>query len=171
MKDDPQFEKILFPVPVEELGGRHLDHLVTQYKLYVDMADKVSTRRMVANTFFVGMNTAVAGALAVSLRDSLDIPRNLLFGPAIAALLMCLTWWMLILSYRQLNAGKYRVILAMEKRLPSSPYTAEWAALSDGRSKRDYLQITNIELLVPWLFAAIHVALGVVVFQRHFPSS
>ena len=40
------------------------DRLLEQYKLYVEMADRISQRRGAANTCFLTFNTAVVGALA-----------------------------------------------------------------------------------------------------------
>lgn len=152
----------------ETYGKEYSYHALRQYELCVEMADRVSSRRMIANSFFVGMNTAVVGALAIALKEGLIQSRTLVVAPATAAILMCIAWWMMVLSYRQLNAGKFKVILAMERYLPLAPYAAEWAALDGGKSRRDYLQTTKVELLVPWLFAGIHVALTVAILVRAF---
>lgn len=152
----------------EAYGEDYRYHALRQYQISVEMADRVSNRRMLANSFFVGMNTAVVGALAVALKEGLIASRTLVVAPATAAVLMCIAWWMMVLSYRQLNAGKFRVILAMERELPFAPFAAEWAALDSGRSRRRYLQTTTVELLVPWLFAGIHVALTVAILVKAF---
>ena len=36
-------------------------HLLEQYKLYVQMADNISARRQTANSFFLTLNTTIAG--------------------------------------------------------------------------------------------------------------
>ncbi len=43
----------------ENYGGEFNQHLFEQYKLYVKMADRISARRMLANSFFVGVHTAL----------------------------------------------------------------------------------------------------------------
>ena len=44
-------------------GTEFENHLFGQYKLYVDMADRVSSRRMLANSFFVGGTYSPRGRL------------------------------------------------------------------------------------------------------------
>ena len=165
---DENITKALFATPAGQYGDDYRYHSLRQYQMYVEMADRVSNRRMLANSFFVGMNTAVVGALVFALRAGLITTRALVLAPACAAILMCAAWWMMVLSYRQRNAGKFRVILAMERGLPLAPFSAEWIALEADRSRRDYLQITRVELLVPWLFAGIHVALTIAILVRAF---
>jgi hypothetical protein len=167
-QDDDPITAALHANSPEEYGEDYQYHALRQYQISVEMADRVSNRRMLANSFFVGMNTAVVGALAVALKEGLITSRTLVVAPATAAVLMCIAWWMMVLSYRQLNAGKFRVILAMERVLPFAPYAAEWAALDSGHSRRRYLQTTTVELLVPWLFAGIHVALSVAILVKAF---
>lgn len=163
---DDSISRALLVTTPEAYGEDYDYHALRQYQMCVEMADRVSSRRMIANSFFVGMNTAVVGALAVALKEGLITSRTLVIAPATAATLMCVAWWMMVLSYRQLNAGKFKVILAMEKQLPFAPFAAEWVALEGGRSRRDYLQTTKVELLVPWLFAGIHIALTVAILVK-----
>ena len=165
---DDRFTDVLHAAPPEVYGADYRYHALRQYQMCVEMADRVSNRRMLANSFFVGMNTAVVGALAVALKEGLIASRTLVIAPATAAVLMCVAWWMMVLSYRQLNAGKFRVIVVMERELPFAPFTAEWAALDAARSRRTYLQTTTVELLVPWLFAGIHVALTIAILVKAF---
>lgn len=146
----------------EAYGEEYRRHLMEQYRLYVEMSERLSSRRMLANSFFTGMNTAVVGALAIALKERLIEPVGLILAPVTAALLMCVAWWLMIVSYRKLNGGKFEVILAMERLLPLAPFTAEWAVLGRGEQGRRYRPITSVELLVPWLFASIHVALAIV---------
>ncbi len=42
-----------------------LNLVMDQYKLYVEMADRVSARRSLANTFFLTLNTAIFTAIGV----------------------------------------------------------------------------------------------------------
>ncbi|MFO1508244.1 MAG: hypothetical protein U1F31_00540 [Steroidobacteraceae bacterium] len=165
---DEDVERVLLPLAQKDYGADYRLHALREYELYVEMADRVSNRRMLANSFFVGMNTAVVGALAIALKEGLIQSRTLVIAPATAAVLMCVAWWMMVLSYRQLNAGKFRVILAMERHLPFAPFAAEWKALDGASSRREYLQTTKVELLVPWLFAGIHVALTIAILVKAF---
>lgn len=137
------------------------DHaaILDQYKLYVEMADRISVRRGLANTFFLTLNTAVLTTIGVVWSRP---PRHATSGlaiPLVVLLAECVTWFWLVRSYRQLSAAKYAVIGALEERLPASPYwNAEWKALGEGRDRARYWPITHLEQGVPLLFAAAYVA-------------
>lgn len=128
-----------------------------QYKLYVEMADRISARRALANGFFLSLNTGVF-ALAGTLWE-----RAGGFSGAYAVLLPVLllqtgAWHWMIRSYRQLNAAKYAVVGAMEERLPASPYwRAEWRALGQGKDRARYWPMTHLEQWVPAIFAMLYV--------------
>jgi hypothetical protein len=137
-------------------------HLLEQYKLYVDMADRIGTRRHTANSYFLSVNVALLGFVGyLTTKDS----PNYLWLLGIAGIALSYAWQRLILSYKGLNAAKFNVIHAIEKRLPISPYEAEWEAVGRGENEKLYKPFTHIELNVPWVFVALHTF----VFLRTVP--
>ncbi|MFI7006829.1 hypothetical protein [Streptomyces sp. NPDC050145] len=133
--------------------------LIEQYKLCVEMADRVSARRNTANTFFLTVNSLLVTLLAAVLPGAeSDIPVGALIVGLIVLLLMCVSWFALIRSYRQLNSAKWAVIGALEDRLPAYAYSrAEWGLLGGGSDWRKYLQLSYVEQWVPVGFAAAYV--------------
>ncbi|HCA84979.1 MAG TPA: hypothetical protein DEQ61_05495 [Streptomyces sp.] len=136
--------------------------LLEQYKLCVEMADRVSARRNLTNTFFLSLNSLVAaGAVSAGGARAGRAPLWLLVAALVILLTQCAAWFFLIRSYRQLNAAKWAVIGAFEERLPAYAYSrGEWAALGEGRDWRRYLPLTHVEQWVPWIFAASYVLGG-----------
>jgi hypothetical protein len=133
--------------------------ILEQYKIYVEMADRISARRGLANTFFLTLNTAIFAAIGASWKDRTTVSSWLLVFPLLALLVQCGAWFFLMRSYRQLNSAKYTVIGVLEERLPASPYwNAEWKALGEGKDKARYWPMTHLEQWVPVTFAAIYVA-------------
>jgi hypothetical protein len=133
------------------------DAILEQYKIYVEMADRISARRALANTFFLTLNTAVFTAIGVFWNRQPGGSDWGLAIPLIVLLGQCLAWYWLIRSYRQLNAAKYVVVGALEQRLPASPYwSAEWKALGEGKDRAKYWPITHLEQGIPVLFAAAY---------------
>lgn len=106
----------------ESYGAEFEKHLFEQYKLYVEMADRISARRMLANSFFVGVHTALITAFTVLLKEKVLQPTLLGLTPFIAVILLCFVWWRVVHSYRQLNSGKFKVVHALEQMLPVAPY-------------------------------------------------
>jgi hypothetical protein len=132
--------------------------LLDQYKLYVEMADRISSRRQTTNSFFLALNSAIisiGGYTAV--KEGPAVPLGLIVLTAVAGVMISALWLRLILSYRDLNSAKFEVIHAIEKLLPVSPYDAEWQAVERGKSGWLYLPFSHIELWVPVGFAAIHL--------------
>jgi hypothetical protein len=133
------------------------DHLIAQYTLYVEMADRISSRRQTANSFFLSINTAIFAFVSYgqsennSLRDA-----EMQFVVAIAGVILCFTWYRLVRSYRDLNTAKFKVIHEIERRLPLSPYDAEWEAVGGGDDSKLYLPFTHVEKFIPWIFMALH---------------
>ena len=124
------------------------------YKLYVEMADRISERRSKANRFYM---TLLSGLLVI-----ISFISNKDGGHTLAAyqfvifltigtlgLLVCLIWYFNLISYRQLNTGKFKVIHEMEEGLSLSPYQREWEVLGNGKNSRKYLQLTKVEALIP----------------------
>jgi hypothetical protein len=129
-----------------------------QYKLYVEMADRVSARRSLANTFFLTLNTALFTAIGVFWKNPPRASAWLGLFPTVVLVTQCLVWFWIIRSYRQLNAGKWAVVGAFEKRLPTSPWwDAEWVALGKGQDPSRYWPISHVEQWVPFLFGLAYI--------------
>ncbi|RYF50921.1 MAG: hypothetical protein EOO38_04495 [Cytophagaceae bacterium] len=137
-------------------------HLLDQYKLYVEMADRISQRRATANTYFLSLNSAILAFVGyLSVKETGEYNWMLACGGvALSAL-----WRRLIVSYSNLNTAKFKVIHSIEKRLPISPYEAEWVAMEEGKNPNLYRPITHIEKAVPLVFVALHL----IVLVRMFP--
>jgi hypothetical protein len=133
--------------------------LLEQYKIYVEMADRISARRGLTNSFFLTLNTAIFAGVGAAWAGRDAFSAWLLLFPLIALVVQCGAWFFLIRSYRQLNSAKYIVIGVLEERLPASPYwSGEWRALGEGKDKAKYWPMTHLEQWVPVIFAAIYLA-------------
>jgi hypothetical protein len=132
--------------------------ILEQYKIYVEMADRISSRRGLTNTFFLTLNTAIFATIGAIWKDQAKTASWILVFPLTAIVVQCGAWFFLVRSYRQLNSAKYTVIGVLEERLPASPYwRGEWKALGEGRDKAKYWPMTHLEQWIPVIFAATYV--------------
>ena len=147
----------LFNYSKEDYGNDYNTHLFEQYKLYVEMADKISSRRQVANSFFLSINTglvAIAGYIGGIAKVNFSPLLFLVIG--LCGMILCYMWYRLVRLYKDINTGKFKVIHEIEKKLPLSPYTTEWVVLEEGKNPKIYLPFTHIEMGIPWVFFTIH---------------
>ena len=159
----PIMETRLFQKSEKEYGDNYKSHLFEQYKLYIQSAEKISDRRQNANNYFITINTALISFLGLSfqikLLENLGWIKSLL---AILGIIICIIFWFLLRSYRQLNSGKFKVIHEIEKNLPLALYDYEWKILGEGKNKKLYYPFSHIELLIPWVFGFIYLILGII---------
>jgi hypothetical protein len=146
------------PSSYTDTADKYQQAILEQYKIYVEMADRISARRALTNTFFLTLNTAVFTVIGVFLQARPNAASWLLAFPLVALLGQCAAWFYLVRSYRQLNTAKYQVIGALEEKLPASPYwRAEWTALGEGKDRSKYWPLSHLEQWVPALFAATYL--------------
>ncbi|HOL87494.1 MAG TPA: hypothetical protein PLK32_09075 [Defluviitoga tunisiensis] len=152
----------LFSKTEKDYGDVYKDHLFEQYKLYVESIEKTSDRRQQANNYFLTINTALISLIGLSFQfkifENVNWIKALL---AIVGIIICIVFWFLIRSYKQLNTGKFKVIHEIEKVLPLALYKYEWEILGKGEDKSKYYPFSHIELLIPWVFGLIYIALGI----------
>lgn len=134
---------------------KRLDHTLEQYKLYLEMADRISTRRQSANSFFLTANTALITLISY-LSFAVEQPSCYQLV-AVSGIVLSYVWYRLIRSYKDLNSAKFKVIHAIEAKLPIAPYDAEWEAVGRGKTPELYLPFTHVEIYVPWVFLLLHV--------------
>lgn len=130
--------------------------VVDIYKVLIDMADKVSQRRQAANSFYLSVNTAIIGASAYIETVRADWTSTVVIS--IAGIAISALWARNIVSYRTLNAAKFRVINEIEETLPIAAYTAEWNYLDPDRDGIRHKAFHKVEIAVPWVFILVHVA-------------
>ena len=145
-------------VKPDAYGEKYRDHVLDQYKLYVEMADRISTRRDAANRYFLTLHSSlIAAAGFLYEKGHLTANWGLLVVAWLFAETLCWAWWRIVLSYRQLNGAKYKVIGLFEKGLPVSPYgRAEWKMLGEGKDPTRYRPVTHVEQWVPVIFGALY---------------
>lgn len=131
------------------------NHLLEQYKLYLTSAENISNRRQTANVFFVIVNTTLV-SLVGYLNLGSDKSADLYWLISIAGIAISYMWYRLVISYKDLNSAKFKVVHEIEKSLPVSPYDAEWEAVGRGEDSKLYLPFTYIEIYVPWVFVVLH---------------
>ena len=137
--------------------------LVEQYKLYVQSADNVSSRRTSSIQYLVAVNAALLSAYGIYF----SISGHLLWAVLIAAsgIAVSLFSCAIIRQHTNLNEVKFMVIHEMERHLPSKPYMREWELAESGQG-RIYRPISKIEMYVPVAFFALHtlVLISIIAF-------
>ena len=151
----------------EEYGDKYSDHLIEQYKLYVEMADRVSQRRDQSNRFYVALLGALAAILVIAARFVLsDDGESSMFMTAVFltsgvfGAILSIIWYLNIRSYRTLNSAKFAIIHEMEKEIPFAGYAKEWEILRPPDGSPKYLQLTAVEQFVPILVFLTFAALA-----------
>lgn len=151
----------LFSKNEKDYGNDYKEHLFEQYKLYVESIEKTSDRRQHANNYFITINTALISLIGLSFQ--IKIFENLAFIKSILAfvgIIVCIVFWYLIRSYKQLNTGKFDVVHKIEEHLPLALYKYEWEVLGKGKDNKKYYPFSHIELIIPWVFGIIYALLG-----------
>lgn len=155
--DKKEIQEKLFSKQQAEYGPDYRAHLLEQYKLFVDSADKISDRRQKTNDFFLAVNTALVTFLGY-FYSSGNNDSGLVFVLApIAGFAICYLWYRIVRSYKQLNGSKLDLIHLIENELPLKLYDAEWDMLGKGEDSKKYLPFTHIEIKIPWVFIILYI--------------
>lgn len=149
-------DETLFRHTRETYNGSFEETVLEQYKLYVQSADNVSTRRVASSRYLLTLNVALV-ALYGYQSVSLDSNWWMMLVPILGALVSTL-WYQIIKSHKDLNVVKFQIIHELEQYLPAMLYTHEWRLVEEGRS-RLYRSVTNIERWIPLAFLALHLIL------------
>ncbi len=147
-------------------GSSFQTHILEQYKIFVEMADRVSTRRGQANHFYIALLTALIAMLTfVSTKDIFGSVLNIaLLTASFIGSLLCVLWWTTIQSYRQLSKLKFAVIHEMEKILPFACYKREREI--EKKIKIKYIRPTKVEKYVPFLLMIPYLLLFFYAFYQ-----
>ncbi len=142
----------------KKYGTNFNQHILEQYKMYVEMADRVSARRDQVNRFYISIHTALISFITflLSLKlssDSINLASWLL---VLIGTLLCILWYYNINSYKELNKLKFKVIHEMEQSLPFPCYDREWQIEKD---KNNYIRLTRIEKYFPILTIIFYIGL------------
>jgi hypothetical protein len=150
------YRELLHSNTEAEYGVEYKTHLLEMYKIYLDLTEKISLKRQTANNYFLTINTALIGLVSY-LHLGVTSENHFYFLIALAGMILCFLWYRIIKSYKGLNKGRFKIIHLLEKKLPVSPYDAEWEALGRGKNKDMYHPFTHVEIAVPWVFFCLHL--------------
>jgi hypothetical protein len=148
----------------EEYGDKYQDHLLEQYKIYVETSQQVSERRQNSNNYLLTLNSSLVTLFVVFLSTFGHHRWNVII-PA-TGLVICFLWYSLVDSYKDLNTAKFAVIHELENQLPVALFRHEWYVCGHNRKKKDkpvedmYIPLTHLERWIPWMFAVLYIILG-----------
>ena len=169
-------EKLLFQ-NIEKIED-HLKILFEEYKMYVEIMDKTSSRRDSSNQFYLTLNSAIITLSTLMYGFSacpIYIANLWLIIIGIIGILICYSWFQTISSFKKLNEGRFRVINLMEKKLPAQLFSAEWIHLKGDKqeapknvekteSKSEYKELTQTEVNIPKIFGFIYFIIVIIGF-------
>lgn len=135
--------------------------LIEQYKVYVEMADRVSERRVGVGKLYISLLSGLLIIIPLILEKNTpaDIQKVVFTVIGFLGLALCVVWLLNIRSYKQLNSLKFRVIQEMEQQLPFSCYAREWEVLKEEKRFYTYERLSRIEQYIPFLVMIPYIIL------------
>ena len=138
--------------------------LIEQYRIYVELTDRTSYRRIIINLFFLVVNLVLVGIVALAISNNINVKNHpsaiLVTIPYFAVLVFCYSWWKIIRFFRHHVQIKNRIVPSLERRLPSRVWlTEEHIAEARGSFK----PIRFLEIYMPFVFMGIYSALFIFV--------
>ncbi len=150
----------LIPRTEESYGKSFKADLLEQYKLYVQSAENVSSRRVTSNRYLLTINAALVALYGLQSANFGQSYWTLLIP--IIGIPVSLLWYLIIKSHADLNTVKFKVIHEFEQHLPVAMYKHEWRLAEEGQGPA-YRAVSKSERWIPILFAGLHAGLTVMV--------
>jgi hypothetical protein len=149
-------------------GEKYHEHILEQYKLYVDTSTQVTNWRNNANAFFITLNSLIITLIAVFGGESKGTQVLFLVIAVVGLIAANVVWLTLIQKYKALNDAKFDVVEDLEQLLPVMPFVSrEWKhyhAKLNSESKHNLL--THSERWVPILLIVIY-SIGLMIFVSY----
>ena len=149
-------DEALFRYTKETYDGAFNADLLEQYKLYVQSAENVSSRRVASSRYLLTLNVALVALYGLQ-SSNLASGWWTILVPALGIPVSVL-WHRIIKSHKNLNDVKFRIIHELEQRLPAALYAYEWRLANEGRGE-PYRSVTDIERWIPLAFVGLHFVL------------
>jgi hypothetical protein len=162
--EDTEQPDRLVSTPKDRYGDGYQAHLLEQYKLYVESAQKVTDRRITTGNYLLTVNSFLLTVFGVA--SSQHLGGVWVAIVPLAGVLVSFTWYSLVVFYRNLGARKYKVIHQLEGFLPVAPFRCEWQSTHDEAGR--HTGVTYLERLIPLAFAGIYIVLLVFSLVRSF---
>lgn len=145
--------------------------LLEIYKLHAELADRVSQRREGANRLYVSLLTGLFVFLAAMVRYGAEAVSVWVgsLAAGVLGLVLSVSWYIVIRSYRQLNTGKFEVLGDLEDKLAFPFFRREWKVLEAGENRSRYWKLTVVETFLPVLFGVVSLALVAISLVGCFP--
>ena len=119
------------PEPYDK--DKYFAHLLEQYKIYIEMTDRLSARRVLVNNSFITMIGAGAVAYAAAPVHFGKFSVFFQLGITVVCILLAAMWRATIGYYRDLSTAKFKVIYEIEELLPAQLFKMEWKHLTDAQ--------------------------------------
>src|SRR3989344_1376679 len=114
-------DHILFTAKGKEVGPEkdsYTNYCLEQYRIYLHVFNSTSDRSQKSNEFFLGLNAAIIGILGYVETKSLPHGNTIFTLIPFVGISISYSWYKIINSYSQLNRAKFKVIHALEQKLP-----------------------------------------------------
>jgi hypothetical protein len=149
-------------------GSPRVDVVLEQYKLAVEMAAHMSTKRQDANKFYISLVSAFGVLYSLLDKAPPSFTRSAWEDVLpILAVCWCFAWWLTIQDHRRLNMAKWKVIYKLENALPTAPFKWEEEELETLESNKQPIKIspgsfafTTVERVLPILVGLIFLLLA-----------
>jgi hypothetical protein len=129
------------------------------FELYLATAEKVSDRRVQANSWMLSVNSAIVAVYGYLQADKLAVHASekavWLWAIPAAGALVCVAWMALLTSYRKLNRAKFAVLEQIEADLAFPLFAREREAYRRDRRR----SLSTIETLIPACFVLLYAAM------------
>ncbi|MEV3906315.1 RipA family octameric membrane protein [Streptomyces canus] len=134
------------------------ERLFELYKIMVESSEGLVSRRQGVNTFFITANGVILTGLGFFIKaGGSQILKSIgVLVIALTGLILAHAWRSLIVSFGQLNTGKFAVINRLERYLPAAIFYSEWEALERGQNPKVYRSFTSREIWAPYLLTALY---------------
>ncbi len=126
-------------------GQNFKEHLLEQYKLYVKSVEEISSKRSLANNFYLVLNSILFTLFGYSFFTERQV-FNIL---PLIGIIISFNWIRTIYSYRHINSAKFSIIHELENYLPAALFREEEPLLK--------WSLTNIEVAIPIIFLILYI--------------
>lgn len=144
MSEDNNFIK-------KDYGDKFQEHLLEQYKLFVNTSLDVTSKRLEANKFSLTLNSVIFG-IASYMTGLNQYILIILFS--VVGILISVVWKRSIDAYRELNTAKFKVIHELEMYLPARLF--KWEEV---KYLQRYHGLTSTEKYYPVIFILLYAIL------------